>query len=69
MKTIFKAVWDFLKGKRMKSFYWRVGVMFFTAVGAAFSDSGLTGPVVVVIGLFLAEGTKWMNNYITENGL
>jgi hypothetical protein len=73
IKTILSSTWEcvknFLKSKRMKSFYWRTGVMFVTVVSAAVIDSGMTGYIPVLIGLALAEVTKGLNNYITENSL
>jgi hypothetical protein len=64
-----KTIWSFLKGKRMKSFYWRTGAMFLTALTASIVDSGITGTWVVLLGLMMGEVTKSINSYISENKL
>lgn len=66
MKTFTSWIWIFLTGNRMKSFYWRTGAMFATVITATLADSGLTGYLVVIIGLLMGEVTKAINKKVSE---
>jgi len=57
----------FLLSNRMKSLYWRTGVMFITALCnllmTDYINWGLNGTWTVMLGLVLGEVTKALNNY------
>jgi len=67
--------WDVLKkmltATRMKSLYWRTGMMVLAVIVnqglMLVSTSGLNSPSVVLLGLILGEISKSINNALSEN--
>jgi len=59
-----------LLAPRMKSFYWRTGMMILATIInqgiVLISSSGLTTPTIVVLGLVLGEISKAINNALSE---
>ncbi len=60
---------EVLVSKRFLSFYWSLGAMIFAFIANNIVDFGLSTNSTIVLGLFFAQCSKALNNYIKENNM